>query len=499
MMGGGRLAIMAVLLIAGEMAGFACTRVAAAWPWAVAVVVLLALAGYGWHVPHLPPVLVFIFGMTVAARMDALRVTALEGHWRTGTGGRLPVLSLPVEGEVRVRVCARGGQVADFLSHLGPVPLKVVLPLADGARIPRTGERWRCGGWISRKTLREGRFSRRMFWGRRGADHVLESSIPDSVRRLKALSDGCAECAGIGLGWCPRYAALNRAILLGRRTELPADWRRTFSAAGTVHVFAISGLHVMLIAALLMRLLVLLRIPVRLRGLVAVPLLIVYVLVTGARPSAVRAVAMAGLYLTAPAFGRKGDSLAAWSLTALGVYAYAPERLFDTGCTLSFAVMFGIVYWLRWVAPALPVCAREGWYGECGISVAAWAAGVPIVARLIGSFAPGGLFANLVVLRLAGYAVAFGMAGIVCGFVLPPVAVAFNNLAAAMTFLMVQVSKAVASVPFSSFVVEYWPLTASIGWYAAWLAAFAAMRAAIARYGGVWWTPRLPTWRHMGQ
>ena len=123
-----------------------------------------------------------------------------------------------------------------------------------------------------------------------------------------------------------------------------------------------------------------------------------------------------------------------------------------------------------------------------GISFAAWVSGVPIVAHEFALFTPGGIVANLAVLPLASLTVAFGMAGMAVGFVLPAAAVLFNCLAAAMTFLMVQVSAAVASIPFASIQVAPWPWTVCAMWYAGCvaLAALAAWLLA-RRTGGVWW------------
>ena len=178
----------------------------------------------------------------------------------------------------------------------------------------------------------------------------------------------CAEDLGhrarVGLDWCAELAGFNQAILLGSRGGLTRERRALFAAAGTIHVFAISGLHVMVVAGLITGLLRRFDVPLRARGLVAVPLVAAYTLLTGARPSAVRAAMMASLWFLAPVFGRRPDPLAAWSVTAFAVYLFHPERLFDVGCTLSFAVMFGIVLWIdgtRYLVSPLPGETVVGW------------------------------------------------------------------------------------------------------------------------------------------
>lgn len=459
--------MLALALVAGEAVGFAFARVSPVWPWGGGILSLAALVAWGWRLPHVSIPLVFVFGVVMAARTECHRVETLEGHWLSAMGKDVPMLELAVEGGVEERELRKRGQVVRFLSHLGPTPLKVTLPREKLTRLPANGEIWRCRGWVSRALGANGRYSRRGFWGKDGERVIgAESGRLDRARaEFSRLGDRCALKARIGLGWCPELAALNQAILLGRRTDIPHARREVFVAAGTVHVFAISGLHVMFIAWMLSNVLAIVGVPIWMRGALVVPAIVTYTLATGAKPSAVRATMMAGIYLFSMAVERKGDMLTAWAVTALVVYGLSPERIYDTGCTLSFAVMLGIVVWIRWSRHAAPKFLREGGIGSFGVSLAAWAAGVPIAAHVFGRFTPGGVVANLAVLRLAPFTVAFGMLGIVVGFIYEPVAAIFNNLAAIGTFMMTVVSALVAGLPMSSFEIQPWTISSCMAWY----------------------------------
>ena len=83
---------------------------------------------------------------------------------------------------------------------------------------------------------------------------------------------------------------LNQAMMLGCRNEIPRDMRRVFSNSGTIHVFAISGLNIALVAALLIALVSALGVPRPHWVLVVAPLLVFYTFASGAQPSAVRAI-----------------------------------------------------------------------------------------------------------------------------------------------------------------------------------------------------------------
>ncbi len=271
-----------------------------------------------------------------------------------------------------------------------------------------------------------------------------------------------ARRAALGIAHDPELVRLNRAILLGARTSLSPRLRRTFVESGTIHVFAISGLHVMAVVRVLVFLLQALFVPRRLVGVAAVPLLWGYVALIGSPPSAVRAAAMASLGCLAPAFGRRPNGIVAWSLTFLGVYGSRPALIVDVGCGLSFAVMLAI----------LVVCDRlrdrpEGWGKLLAVTAAAWAAGVPIAAHVFGRVTPGGLLANLALIPAAGVTVYAGALGLLASFVSEPLAAHLNGLSALFTKAMVVLSEGVARLPGANVDVPNWSVLLCAEWYCA--------------------------------
>ena len=468
-----RMVFAAGVLVLGEIAGFAARALVDAWAWVGFLSLTALLAAYGWGLRRVGYAALFALGVLLALRTEATLKNVEDAN--AGLFGPRPALDVPVEGPVVCRRSAKTGRLSvDFPSRMGPVGLKVTIPLPEGGRVPQVGEIWRVDGWISRARNRADRYDRRNLWVPEAARaRCVEVVRRDAVRAgWAAVGEDLARRAGVGLSWCPDLAALNRAILLGRRNELPKAWKRAFVDAGTIHVFAISGLHVMVVAWLLNAVLAAVGLPVRARGLVGLPLVWAYVVLTGVRPSAVRAATMVSLFLVAPVLGRRPDALAAWSATVLGVYARSPERLFDLGSTLSFVVMFGIVVWCHWAGHFRPLF-REGsrlrrLASGFGVSFAAWVAGVPIAAHAFGRFTPGGLLANVVVIVCVQWMVRLGAGGLVVSFVCLPLAAALNNGTALLTWTMAFVSERVAALPFSSFSVAPWSLATCMLWYVMW-------------------------------
>jgi len=227
-----------------------------------------------------------------------------------------------------------------------------------------------------------------------------------------------------------------------------------------MHVFAISGLHVMAVASVLSVLARLLFwLPRRWAGAAVLPFLWGYVVVIGCPPSAVRAAAMASVGALAPVFWRRPDGLTAWSVTFLAIHLYDPLMIVNVGSALSFGVMLAIL---------LTGDALRGWGALAKglmMTLAAWAAGVPIAAHVFGRITPGGLLANLVLIAVAKITVYAGTLGMVMSMVSETAAAHLNALAALCTEGMVLMADAVSRLPGSNFEVATWPIWLCGVWY----------------------------------
>lgn len=265
-----------------------------------------------------------------------------------------------------------------------------------------------------------------------------------------------------GGGHAPQLTALNQAILLGERKRLPAQFRQVFVDSGAIHVFAISGLHVMVVAKILMCLAAFVFVPYRWQGVVVLPVLWGYVYLIGSPPSAVRAALMATFYFSAPVVWRRPNGPIAWSLAFLAIHVSDPGQLTNVGSLFSFVVMLSLV-----VASRVVRLPRRIWAKMLVLTLAAWAAGVPIAAATFGRLTPGGVLANLVLVVTAAYSVTAGILGLLLSFVWLPLAEHLNNLAILTTQAMVVVASAVARLPFASVEIPPWGFFECGGWYVA--------------------------------
>ncbi len=150
------------------------------------------------------------------------------------------------------------------------------------------------------------------------------------------------------LGWGiagkrPALAGLLRAMMLGQTRELTDDQHTIFMQSGTMHLFAISGLNIAVIATSLHAILSLLRPPAWVRFALGTPLLWLFVDITGGSPSAVRAFAMATFLQAAFVLRRPTNPFAALVGSAAVVLAFTPLQLFSASFLMSYGIVVALL------------------------------------------------------------------------------------------------------------------------------------------------------------
>ncbi|WP_276497461.1 ComEC/Rec2 family competence protein [Pontibacter litorisediminis] len=144
-----------------------------------------------------------------------------------------------------------------------------------------------------------------------------------------------------------REYAIASALILGVKDELDNSIRQAYADTGTMHVLAVSGLHVGLIYGVLMFLLARLTTTHRQGWLGAILLLLMlwlYALVTGLSPSVLRAVLMFSLVTVGMALRRRTVVYNTIAFAALVLLYFNPFNLLEVGFQLSFLAVLGIVY-----------------------------------------------------------------------------------------------------------------------------------------------------------
>jgi len=298
------------------------------------------------------------------------------------------------------------------------------------------------------------------------AVHVATLAPPRGMDRVAA---GVERTVGRRLGGDAR--SVLRGLLLGRSDALPEELLDSFRRSGTVHVLAVSGLHVGFIGLIAYALLRAARLSPRAARLSVAPCLVLFALVVGPRPSVVRAVTMAVVVIVAWTLERRTPLLNTVGVAALVLLIARPGALFDLGFQLSFGATLGLAALLDPLKAALePLRSGTGLSGRAGktaarlatplaVSAAAQAGVAPVLVAHTSTLSVVAPLANLAVVPLAASAVASGIAMLAVDPLSPTLSSIFAASAWVSTSLLARAATVLGSAPWASVSVpaRFWP------------------------------------------
>lgn len=148
------------------------------------------------------------------------------------------------------------------------------------------------------------------------------------------------------------------ALLLGYRNNLDEHTSQVFSDTGTMHILAVSGLHVGIIYAVLGFLLAKLIPSSRFRSvrtIATISGLIIYALLTGLPPSVLRATLMFSIFCIGQQVERNTNTSNSLLGSAFILLVADPNLLFNLGFIFSYAAVLGIVNFQPFFANLLSV------------------------------------------------------------------------------------------------------------------------------------------------
>lgn len=265
-----------------------------------------------------------------------------------------------------------------------------------------------------------GTFDYRAYLARQGIAAMLRVRAHDGVALLQRhrghLVQRLAYAArrqarGLLQGTLPPAAAdFLTALLLGDRSGLAPELEDAFVRTGTMHVIAISGFNVGLLAVGVLWLLRLCWVPRRWRLILTMLFLGGFMLMVDSRAPVVRATLMAWVLLGGQLLHRTATPYNSLALAAWLILAWQPQQLSDAGFQLSFVAVLAIVAGssrvIRWCADqswgAVLLRSRAGSYGAylCAATLAASIGVAPLVLHHFGVMSPIGLVVNLAVVPL---------------------------------------------------------------------------------------------------
>ena len=247
----------------------------------------------------------------------------------------------------------------------------------------------------------------------------------------------CQRILRLGRGEDAISANVHIAMMLGNRSVLNAEQKEVFKYSGTMHLFAISGLHVGVIALALATFLRWLPIPIWLQTVLGLGVLWFYVQITGAQPSAMRAFIMVGVFWAGTIVLRKNSPLSALVASAVIVLIIDPEELGQLGFQLSYAVVAVILLYgllmakliqdrlspdLQFIpeeSQTLPQrffhAVKSSLGGALGVCFSAMLASTPLIVGYFKTLVLGGVVLNVLIAFIAMVTIVLGGVALVLG------------------------------------------------------------------------------------
>ncbi len=256
--------------------------------------------------------------------------------------------------------------------------------------------------------------------------------------------------------------ALALAFLLGDRTQLrEAPLQSDLEAAGGLHLAAVSGLHVGLVAGAVAAAASLLRMPRGTRTAAVLGTASLYALVSGATPSVLRALVMVGCVTLCPR-RRRAVGLNSLGCAALLLIVRRPLIAGDAGFQLSFMATLGILAAAAGpVAKTGPASAGAGVRKLRGVLTAARAslyaqlATMPVMSHCFYRLAPWAPINNLVLLPLGGACITITFAAACLGLIWQPLFGVFAPLLAAALRILAATAHYMGRFPGSMYVTGH--------------------------------------------
>src|SRR5438045_4889288 len=305
-----------------------------------------------------------------------------------------------------------------------------------------------------------GEFDMRVYLARRDVKNLFIVRYPENGRILAPGSGfSILRAAARSREWMqrmlirdledsPDVVGLICGTSLGLRHQTHDDIEEPFQQTGTLHLFAVAGLHVGIVARLLWTFAMVLRLPRKVATALIIPLLFFYAAITGLHTASVRAAVMSALLLGGIFFDRKVLALNSLAAAAFLILLFDSNQLFTSGFQLSFAVVGAIVLladpmfvrFERIVAPdaflprqllsrvrRISATVGRGLARGASVSLSAWMASLALIYWYFYLITPVSLLANLLVVPIAYFVLALAMLSLIVVPLSSGFAIVFNN------------------------------------------------------------------------
>ena len=259
-------------------------------------------------------------------------------------------------------------------------------------------------------------------------------------------------------------AAAIFAMLFGGYEGIRPELLEAFTVTGIVHILSVSGSHISLLAAVIAWLALFLRLPRGISAVAVILAILVYVILAGLVPPAVRSGIMGGVAFLGLILGRERDAQYLLILTGLMMLLVSPLLLFHISFQLSFLATAGLLFLAPLLMEKMERLPRLI-AGSFSITMGAQLATLPILAWHFNQISLSSLLSNLVVVPIVDLIIILGLGGGIAAFLVPvlgKIVFALDSLLLGTTFEM---TRMLAALPLSQIWLPSMGVLAAIFYY----------------------------------
>jgi len=269
----------------------------------------------------------------------------------------------------------------------------------------------------------------------------------------------------MNLAIAPPESLLMGGLILGERSAFSEGMRQNLVATGTIHIVALSGYNVTIVAEWFMKLFSFLPKTFGIgAGIFAI---IIFVLMTGGISTAVRAGIMASLALFARATGRSAAAGRALLLAGVAMILWNPLLLvFDVSFQLSFIATVAVIFFAPRVEKYFHWVPWRALRDVVSVTGAAYIFVLPFILYKMGNLSLVAIPANILILLFIPFTMGLGFFTALFGALWYPISVPLGFISSIFLKYELAVVDFFAGLPFASFAMPNFPLLITLLIYA---------------------------------
>lgn len=251
-------------------------------------------------------------------------------------------------------------------------------------------------------------------------------------------------------------------LILGERASFSESLRQSFVNTGTIHIIALSGYNVTIVAEWFMKLFAFL--PLNFGITVGIFAIFLFVLMTGAGSTALRAGIMASLALYARASGRNYDVARALVLAGIIMIIFNPFILaYDVSFQLSFIATVALIFFTPKIEKHfLWVPKTFGLRDIVSVTTAVYIFVLPFILYKMGNLSLVALLANIMILPFIPLTMFLGFLTGFLGIFHYFLSVPFGYLSYLVLHYELSIIDFLAKIPFASITIPNFPLVLTL-------------------------------------